>query len=450
MKKDNREAFALKNIRLFIAFRVLFNARFYYPVFTIVFLDYGLTIQQFALLNTIWAITIVCAEVPSGALADLIGRKKLLVLTSVSMIFELAIIAFVPLGNANLVFIAFLINRILSGLAEAMASGADEAIAYDSLVEKGLEKFWPDVLSLQMRARSIGTIISVTIGALIYDSSAMQKIFDFCGLEISVSQQITMRLPIIFTLVLAVMAFYCVSAIKEVGESRDINKFSTREAFKKTMQAGRWILSTPFALAIIIIAMSYDHVLRMIATMTSQYYRQIGLPDASFGIIGASAAVLGLFTPKLAEYCVKKYTPATNISITGIIGLLGLSGLCFFTIPFGLLSMVFIFTGLTLTSFLTSHYLNRITSSENRATVLSFKGLAFNLSYGAIGVAFAVLTTFLTAKNQTSTLSEKAISDLAFQEAISYFPWYMLAFSILLLFIFGRVIYRAKIEPEKD
>ena len=60
--------FAITNIRCFVAFRLLFNARFYYPVFTILFLDYGLTIEQFALLNSVWAATIVIAEVPSGAL----------------------------------------------------------------------------------------------------------------------------------------------------------------------------------------------------------------------------------------------------------------------------------------------------------------------------------------------------------------------------------------------
>ena len=132
--------FAIPNIKLFIAFRVFFNARFYYPVFTIIFLDFGLTIEQFALLNTVWAITIVCAEVPSGALADILGRKNLIITTSLLMVLELSLLAFVPLGNGTLIFWAFLVNRILSGLAEAMASGADEAIAYDSLVQEGLEK----------------------------------------------------------------------------------------------------------------------------------------------------------------------------------------------------------------------------------------------------------------------------------------------------------------------
>ena len=61
MASTRTSPFALANVRRFIAFRAFFNARFYYPVFTILFLDYGLTIEQFALLNTVWAFTIVLA-----------------------------------------------------------------------------------------------------------------------------------------------------------------------------------------------------------------------------------------------------------------------------------------------------------------------------------------------------------------------------------------------------
>ena len=56
--------------RLFSWFRVLFNARFYYPIFTILFLDLGLSLGEFAALNVVWAVTIVLLEGPSGALAD--------------------------------------------------------------------------------------------------------------------------------------------------------------------------------------------------------------------------------------------------------------------------------------------------------------------------------------------------------------------------------------------
>ena len=88
--------FKIRNVRLFIAFRVFFNSRFYYPVFTILFLDFGLTLEQFALLNVVWALTIVLLEVPSGALADTIGRKNLLVFAGACMVVEMASPLFRP------------------------------------------------------------------------------------------------------------------------------------------------------------------------------------------------------------------------------------------------------------------------------------------------------------------------------------------------------------------
>ncbi len=196
----------LLNIRLFILFRVLFNARFYYPVFTILFLDYGLSLEQFALLNTVWAVTIVLAEVPSGALADLLGRKQLLVATALLMVAEMALIAFVPLGNAQWVFVAFLANRVVSGLAEAMASGADEALAYDTLVAHGLAEQWPRVLEAQMRAQNIGYIFAMTLGAAVYDPGLMNRVLGWCGIAATLTPQQSMRFPLYLTLLFALLA----------------------------------------------------------------------------------------------------------------------------------------------------------------------------------------------------------------------------------------------------
>lgn len=419
--------FLISNIRLFIAFRIFFNARFYYPIFTILFLDFGLTIEQFALLNSVWAITIVCAEVPSGALADILGRKYLIVTTSLLMIAEMSLLAFVPLGNGTIIFWAFLINRILSGLAEAMASGADEAIAYDSLVENGAAEDWPKVLSMQMRLRSIASIITMTIGALIYDPSVVNRALAWTGTTFTVNQQITMRFPIYLTLVLAVFA--TISALRMQEDKREKNEVNGSEmlaALKLTLKAGAWIARTPFALAIILFGMCYDHILRMIVTMTSQYFRLIQLPEASFGIIGSAIALLGLATPKLAEHMAKKNSPAVNMYWVSGISLLGLVGLTSFFPYWGLLPMALIFVAMMLVSFFTSHYLNRMTKSHQRATILSFKGLAFNLAYGLIGFFFALLTTHLRATGTAlhPNWSQPAIEDFAFREAIAWFPWY--------------------------
>src|SRR5476649_1853892 len=65
-----------RNWRRFVIFRVLFNARFYYPVLAVLFLDLGLTATEYTLLNFAWALAIVFTDLPAGVLADRIGDRK--------------------------------------------------------------------------------------------------------------------------------------------------------------------------------------------------------------------------------------------------------------------------------------------------------------------------------------------------------------------------------------
>ena len=60
------------------------------------FLDFGLTISEFATLNLVWAISIILLEVPSGALADQLGRKKLVVISAILMVAEIGILLITP------------------------------------------------------------------------------------------------------------------------------------------------------------------------------------------------------------------------------------------------------------------------------------------------------------------------------------------------------------------
>ena len=122
------------NTKTFIHYRVFFRARYYYPVFTLLFLDFGLSLSQFAILNSIWALTIVLFEIPLGGLADTIGRRKIVIFSAILLNLELLVWLFAPINGGDTLFYFFLVNRILSGLCEAASSGADEALAYDCLL----------------------------------------------------------------------------------------------------------------------------------------------------------------------------------------------------------------------------------------------------------------------------------------------------------------------------
>ena len=133
-EEEEKRKQARRNLGFFICFRMFFNARFYYPVYALLFLEHGLTWEDFGILNGIWAITIILLEVPSGAFADTLGRKRLLVLAGICMVVEMLALLLVPMdGSAG--FSGSSSSTGSSGVAEAAASGADEALAYDSLKE---------------------------------------------------------------------------------------------------------------------------------------------------------------------------------------------------------------------------------------------------------------------------------------------------------------------------
>ncbi len=430
------DPFKIPNIRLFIAFRICFNSRFYYPVFAILFLDFGLTLDQFALLNMIWALSIVLLEVPSGALADTIGRRNLLVGAAILMVLEIAILCFAPRTNPTILFCAFLANRILSGAAEASASGADEALAYDSLKSCGMAEHWGKILEKQMRMTSISFFIVMIAGAAVYDPSFVQWIVDRLGENIQITQDMTIRFPLYLTLGMAIMTLVIAIRMKEVDISNNNGRTRQRSivetvvsSFRTTFETGAWIIRTPFALTVIVAGMLFDHTARMLVTLSSQYYRLIELPDASFGLIGAGMSLSGLFIPLIAGKMVQKYSFFKNILILTGLMITGLWGMTHFWPVLGLAPVFIIFCVMTMVSFFMSHYLNDITASEQRATVLSFKGLTFNLAYGAIGLMYSMLSAYLRSGRDSEFDDFIGLNteDLVFMESINWFPWYFLA-----------------------
>ena len=447
--------FSIPNIRRYIAFKVLFNSRFYYPVFTILFLDFGLTVAQFAILNSVWAATIVLAEVPSGALADIIGRKRLLVFATLTMVVEVGMISFVPTSDLSLVFYVFLINRILSGMAEAAASGADEALAYDALKEQGNPDDWGRVLEILARFQSLGFIIAMGTGAALYDPHLMEIFCRFFGFSISLTQEITMRFPLYATFILALFACAATMGMEEIGQTaadsatdsgdgaHPLARISqVKQAFGLTFKAGAWIFKTPFVLSVILFGMLFDSIIRMVITLSSQYYRMIHLPESLFGIIGSMVAMLGFVIPRIARKIAENQAPAQGLWITAILTISGLTFMNFFWPWTGLLPAFVTFSAMYFNGFFVSFYLNRETASEQRATVLSFKGLSYNLSYGMLGIGYALL---LKIKKQTleSGISPESfkldpamVENLVFKESFAWFPSTFLAGFVVLCLVY--------------
>ena len=438
------------NLRRFIIFRLFYSARFYYPVFTVLFLDYGLTLEQFAILNIVWALTIVLAEVPSGALADIVGRKRLVVFAAIMMVVEMALIVFAPIGASPLLFMLFLANRICSGLSEAAASGADEALAYDSLKALGREDDWSRILQRTTQVVSLGFFMTMILGAFAYDPNMVNGLLATIDPQWQLSNNLIIRLPIILTLITSfivlgtALGFHDIDIDIEEDESSDSQQLTGKsllDPFRKIIVAGKWTINHRFVLFVILAALALDSVGRQFAVLASEYYRVIDIPVSWFGFIGAGMSLVGMVNAILSRYLVTNHSPLFNFLTLSFILMAGLIGLGFAIPYYGVIFAVGAFAMMGMVQFQSSYYINKEVDSVHRATVLSFKGLALNLGLGFASLLYTAYVALLRAQ-QEGTVPQEALRDIIFLDALRSFPIYFLT-----LFLIVLLLGRALIKP---
>lgn len=428
-----------KNNRLLILFRVLFNCRFYYPIYLVMFLDFGLTISEFATLNLVWAISIILLEVPSGAFADQVGRKKLIIISSVLMIFEIGILLLTQVGS-GIVFWMFFLNRILSGAAEAAASGADEALAYDSIPKTDRESAWKKTMKYVMIMMSVGFILSSIIGALVYSDDFINSTLSAIGSDLIFSKNQTLKFPLYLNFITAIGTLFVALKFEENHKpSKEGNLNAVKESFSGTIKAGQWILQTPAASVLILIGLFYDSIIRVFYTVLSNIYRILKIPEWSWGFVGAVASIVGIAVAIICEKMVNKFTPSVNFGVVTFLTFLGCLAVSLAIPGWGIILLLPMFTSMRFLQYFLSHYLNKVTPSEQRATVLSFKGLSMNLAFGILTQVFGILTAKLYLTGKFDSLIDPELE--AFKYCLKGWPIYF-GLGCLALHIFIKIKYR--------
>ncbi len=385
---DRDGPFKGRNARLFVVFTTLYNARAYYPVLAVLFTDLGLRLEQYLLLNAVWAAAIFLFEVPSGALADTIGRKRLLVFSAALMVLEMSVLLFAPKDGGALLFALCLLNRFLSGTSEAAASGADEAIVYESLPEENRESAWDQVMATAMRWRSAGYLVAMTLGALLYDPSWWNHLTpDAFHVDIDVAR----RLPVLLVLLQAIACLWIALRFEETVKPSDHAGGRCRAALSLTIRTATYAFTTKSIAIVLIGGLLIDAVARNFATLNSEYYRLIGIPGWAFGFIGSMVAVTNWFIPSIAAAVNQRFKTTTSLALGGAAAAIALILLIPAWPWAGLLPALFLMTMLGFVGFTVSRFLHGIAESHQRATLLSVKGLAFNLGYGAYSLIFSLM-----------------------------------------------------------
>ena len=433
-----------RNLRLFVLFRLFFNARFYYPIFLILFYDFELTAVDFYILNgVVWTLASIVLEVPSGALADRLGRKTLIVTAAVLMIAEMAVLCVTPLGGGALVFGLFMLNRILSGAAEAAASGADEALAYDSIPESERETRWPKVQSQLMVVGAIGMIIAINLGAAIY---RFNDVAAWLGQDWTLPKEITIRAPFFLCLATSAITLIVTLLMKEPPRHETTYAKSTvSDSFRRALGAGRWILSHSAPFLILLIFVLFDSIVRLFYTVGSSYYRVIDINAAFYGLIGTLGNLVAIAIAPLITWLIANRSANFNYRLAALFVLGGLIGLAYQIPIWGFLVLLPLGFGMRHIHAATSHYLNRVTDSAHRATVLSFRGLAMMLFYGLVNVGAILQITAMKSNDARPEVWKPEFEDEIIRQTSPY--WWMWFVAVLVfLTLFRWIKFRKPID----
>lgn len=147
-------------------------------------LKYGLNFWQFNLLNVSYLLTDFVFEIPTGALADHFGRKRMYFLGQALFTFSL----FFYFSSST--FLGFLIAEVISGLGTAFIKGSLESWLYE---EVGEEKKKAIRTFVHGRALFLLTIPTGILGAWVANDWGLEWPFFFAGLSMIFSMIVTFR-----------------------------------------------------------------------------------------------------------------------------------------------------------------------------------------------------------------------------------------------------------------
>lgn len=324
----------------------------------------GFSTVEIGFAESIFHVASLIFEVPSGALADVFGRKKAMIYSNVVCLISSMLMI---LSKS---FLGVAITMIFSALSYNLASGSREALAYDSLKGAGIEaeydKFASNDLVIYEISTSLGTLL------------------------VGVALMLGYRKAYLIDAVLAVLCVLLANTFYEEKTELQREKGVAERFREVTAESVAFLRENRRARIIILFNAAVGAVATLILFFLQAKLPQLGLPSiwlgpALFGM-GLGSAV---GAKAIALFSKVRYRMVGMLSLCGVL-------LAFGSIFTGAVLPILIggFIGAFSDSFIevrSDVVLNSMVPSNQRATLMSINSFTFSVVMMVLSPIFGLL-----------------------------------------------------------
>ncbi|WP_130176514.1 MFS transporter [Cryobacterium sp. SO1] len=343
-------------------------ASFIWGINTLFLLDAGLSNFEAFAANAFFTAGMVIFEIPTGVVADTVGRKASYLLGTITLSVTTALYWILWVWQSP--FVWWAIVSVLLGLGFTFFSGAVKAWLVDALTSTGYTGSLEAVFGRGLVVTGIAMFAGSVLGGVI-------------------AQATNLGVPFLVRAgVLVAMFVYAFVVMKDLGFTPDHSRGPVRAArlvLAESIEHGLkrrsvryMILSAPFASGVGFYAFY----------ALQPYLLELYGDPSAYSIAGLAAAILslaqvvgGVLAPRIRTLFAKRTSTVIGASLLSVVSLivLGLNNLFWLAVVF-LMLWGFVFA---VAEPVRQAYLNDMIPSKQRATVLSFDSL-----FGSLGGVF--------------------------------------------------------------
>lgn len=334
------------------------------PIVALFYQDNGLDNTTIYLLQAVYSLSVAFIEIPSGYTADIIGRKKALVIGSV-----LGTIGFV-IYSLSSSFSSFLFAEIVLGLGGSFISGSDSALLYDSLAAEQREQSY---LQYEGRITSLGNFAETfaAIGG---------------GL---IAAYVSYRGVYVVQTLIAAIAIPAAITLKEPPRKTLQNRPSLRQIVQISSQA---LFHEPKLRAAIWFSSVIGTATLCMAWTSQVYFISNGLTERSITPIWVGLNLAAALVAANAGNTREKL--GTRNAMLLIITVIP-TGFIFLGITPLLAGLIYLFVFYLVRGYATPYLrdlINKNCQSETRATVLSVRSMVIRTAFAALGPSIGLVS----------------------------------------------------------